>query len=111
MAIEFDGCNISENKTGVRVPESAKVMFKDTDIVKNDIGVDVYISSLLADKLGLPENTPQSYVDEVEKLLKANADQSTSNKIKLLENSTLFKWLGHTSSLITIATALIAKFG
>ncbi|MDW2054861.1 hypothetical protein R7Q40_11080 [Vibrio sp. 506] len=111
MAIEFDGCNISENKTGVRAPETADLSFKDTDIVKNDIGVDVYISSLLVEKLGLPENTPQSYVDEVEKLLKANADQSTPIKMKLLENSTLFKWLGHTSSLITIATALIAMFG
>ncbi|HHX8478539.1 TPA: hypothetical protein ACVO3A_000162 [Vibrio diabolicus] len=110
MAIEFDGCNISENKTGVRAPEDAQMKFKDTDIVKNEIGVDVYISSSLAETLGLPENTPQCYVDEVERLLKANADKSEFSKIKLLEDSSLFKWLGHTSSAITIATALITMF-
>ncbi|EMG7550183.1 hypothetical protein WKW23_12645 [Vibrio alginolyticus] len=110
MAIEFEGCNISENKTGVRAPENAQIRFKNTDIVKNEIGVDVYISSLLSEKLGLPKNTPQCYVDEVEQLLKDNADKSESNKIKLLKDSALFKWLGHTSSAITIATALIAMF-
>lgn len=110
MPIEFDGCNISENKIGVRTPADADLKFKNTDIVKNEVGVDIYISKEMADKLQLPEDTPQEYLDEVEKLLKENAEKDEKSKLELLENSRLFKWLGHASSVATLATTLIVMF-
>ncbi|MEQ4709703.1 hypothetical protein ABN107_15885 [Providencia huaxiensis] len=110
MAIEFDGCNISDNKIGVRAPSDAQLKFKNTDIERNDIGVDITITSELAKVLSLPLDTPKIYLDEAERIIQKHKSQSFDYKLGALEDSSLFKWLGHTSSLITVATALIAHF-
>ncbi|ELR5270869.1 hypothetical protein AB7W67_07975 [Providencia rettgeri] len=110
MAIEFDECNISNNKTGVRAPATANVKFKKTNISGNEVGVDIAIAPELAEALSLPLDTPKIYLDEAERILVKNKDSDMISKLKLLEDSRLFKWLGHTSSFVTVATALISRF-
>ncbi|EGQ7904145.1 hypothetical protein MZJ31_001915 [Vibrio parahaemolyticus] len=110
MAIKFEDCNISDNKVGVRTPSDADMTFKNTDITRNEVGVDIYVSKELASFLSIPENTPQSYIQEVKELLEEHAAKDNAEKEKLLEDSRLFKWLGHASSLSSLASALISMF-
>jgi hypothetical protein len=107
MAINFNDCDISNNKTGVRTPSSAEVNFTKTKIQDNDIGVDIYISKEDIIKLGLPVNTDPEYVKDAIKVLQSNNDAPEDVKRYMLTKTKLFEWLGNTSSIVTIATALI----
>lgn len=107
MAINFNDCDISDNKIGVRTPSSASVSFEKTRISSNDIGVDIYITQEDIIALGLPKDTDPEYVKEAIEVLKNNADAPEEAKRYLLSKTKLFQWLGDVSSVVTIGTALI----
>ncbi len=109
MSITINDCHFENNGTGIKAPTSADIQMSGTKFVNNGIALDIYVSAADIQTLGLPAETPQEFIKEVISALQGTNIES--EKMKVVEESRLFKWIGNTASLSTIATALMQFVG
>ena len=107
MAIIMKDCHFENNGTGIKAPTSADIQMSGTTFVRNGKALDIYVSAVDLQKLGLPPDTPQELMQEIIATLQGISAEPAKVKQEAIENSRLFKWLGHAASLATVGTALV----
>jgi len=108
MVIKITGCHFEGNGIGIKAPTSAKIDISGTSFKDNGKAMDIYVSASDLRHLGLPENTPQEYLQEVIEILQGQKGQPEEVQMKSIADSSLFKWLGHAASVSSIASGIIA---
>ncbi|CAM3885076.1 hypothetical protein [Pseudoalteromonas maricaloris] len=108
MVIKITDCHFENNGTGIKAPTSAKIDMSGTSFKGNGKAMDIYVSAADLNQLGLPENTPQEYLQEVIQILQGQKGQSEEVQVAAISDSSLFKWLGHAASVSSIASGIIA---
>lgn len=107
MAIIIKNCHFENNGTGIRAPTSADIQMSGTKFVDNGKAVDIYVSAVDLQRLGLPADVPQELLLGVIATLRSIPFQSKDEKANVVMRSELFNWLGAAASASTIATALV----
>jgi len=69
MAIKITDCHFENNGTGIKAPTSAEIDMSGTSFKGNGKAMDIYVSAADLRQLGLPENTPQEYIQEAIQIL------------------------------------------
>ena len=100
-------CHFEGNGTGIKAPTSAEIEMSGTIFKNNGKAMDIFVSAVDLKLLGLPDNTPQEYIKEVIQILEQKKQLPEAAQLESIENSKLFKWLGHGASIASIGSALI----
>lgn len=107
MPIIMTDCHFAGNGTAIKAPTSADIQMSGTTFVGNGKALDIYVSAVDLQKLGLPQDTPQEMLKEVISIIQGMPGSSDEEKETAITKSSLFEWLGAAASASTLATALI----
>ncbi|MEN9911686.1 MAG: hypothetical protein RI956_130 [Pseudomonadota bacterium] len=69
--------------------------------------MDIYLSAIDLQKLGLPLNTPQELLKEIITTLQGMSSNTEVEKEKVVKQSKLFNWLSAAAAVSTVATSLV----
>jgi len=108
MAIKITNCHFENNGTGIKAPTSAEIELSGSTFKDNGKAMDIFISVADLKSLGLPEDTPQEYIKEVLQILSDKKGITEEEQLQSISDSKLFKWLGYSSSIASIGSAIIA---
>lgn len=108
MVIKIMDCHFENNGTGIKAPMAIEIDVSGTSFKGNGKALDIYVSAADLRHLGLPENTPQEYIQEVIEILRSQKYQPEEVQVESIAESSLFKWLGHAASVSSIGSAIIA---
>ncbi len=73
----------------------------------NGKAMDIFVSAVDLQRLGLPEDTPQELLKEVISTLQGMTFQSDGEKEIVAKQSRLFRWLDAAASVSTISSSLV----
>lgn len=107
MSIIIKDCHFENNGTGIKAPTSADIQMSGTKFIDNGKAIDIYVSAVDLQNLGLPPNTPQDLLKEIITTLQSMSSNTEVEKENAVKQSQLFNWLGAASSVSTIATAVV----
>lgn len=107
MPFNITDCHFENNGTAIKAPTSADIKMSGTTFVCNGKAMDIYVSAVDLQKLGLPQDTPQEMLKEVISIIQGMLCSSEEEKEAAITKSSLFEWLGAAASTSTLATALI----
>ncbi len=108
MAIKMTNCHFENNVIGIKAPTSVEIDMSGTSFKGNGKAIDIYVAATDLLHLGLPENTPQEYMQEIIEILQGQKGQPEEVQIESIADSSLFKWLGHGASVASIASGIIS---
>lgn len=111
MAVNIKRSSISDNGTAFRAPVTADINIEDSNVDRNDIAFDLFLTPESFVRAGLPVDTPPQLVKELATSIKASGSEVTqAATADALPNSSLWKWiekkLGAAASVATIAAAV-----
>ncbi|MGE6293731.1 hypothetical protein [Aeromonas media] len=107
MPIIMTNCHFENNGTAIKAPTSADIKMSGSTFVGNGKAMDIYVSAVDLQKLGLPQDTPQEMLKEVISIIQGIPGCSQEEKEAAITKSSLFEWLGAAASASTLATALV----
>jgi len=107
MPIIIKDCHFENNGTGIKAPTSADIQMSGTKFVDNGKALDIYVSAVDLQRLGLPPDTPQELLKEIIFTLQGMPSHSEAEKVAVVKQSQLFNWLGAAASVATVATSLV----
>lgn len=107
MPIIIKDCHFENNGTGIKAPTSADIQMSGTKFVDNGKALDIYVSAVDLQKLGLPPDTPQELLREIITTLQGMPSHTVVEKVAAVRQSQLFNWLGAAASVSTVATSLV----
>lgn len=107
MPLIITDCHFENNGTAIKAPTSANIQMSGSTFIDNGKAIDIYVSAVDLQKLGLPPDTPQELLKEIITTLQGMPFNTAVEKVNAVKQSQLFNWLGAASSASTIATALV----
>ena len=107
MPIIIKDCQFNSNGTGIKAPTSADIQMSGTKFVDNGKAIDIYVSVVDLQKLGLPNDTPQELLVEIISILQSMPPHFDDEQISVVKKSRLVDWLGAAGSVSTIASSIV----
>jgi len=108
MTLYLKNIQIKNCGVGVSVPKGAPVHIDGLEIKNTQSAIEVRDPPGLLQALGLPHDTPPSYLIEALKLLEDSSSLPTEQRIEKLRDSRLIRWLGVGADLVSVGTVLLS---
>lgn len=108
MSLYLKNVRIDNCDTGISVPKDAQVHADGLEVTNTRRAIELRDTPGLLQSLGLPVDTPLTYLAEALKLLEGSHNLPADHRIERLRESSLIKWLGVTADLTDIGTTLLS---
>lgn len=108
MALILNNVRIDNCGTGISAPKDANIHATALEITNTKQAIELRDPPSILQTLGLPGNTPPTYLIEAFQILEASSTQASEQRIEKLRASKLVKWLGITADVTGLATTLFS---
>jgi len=108
MVINLKNVRIDNCGTGISAPKDAQINTDGLEIKNTKNAIELRDQPSLLLSLGLPNDTPPSYLIEALNILDKHNTLAPAIRIEKLRKSNLIKWLGVTADLTTLGTTLLS---
>ena len=108
MSLHLKNVRIDNCDTGISASKDAQIHADGLEITNTRRAIELRDPPGLLQSLGLPAETPLSYLVEALKLLEDAHALPANERIERLRGSSLIKWLGVTADLTGIGTTLVS---